>query len=323
MYLCRIKRDKIMDRRDFLKAVAVTGVAFSLKMSGGMSILAQSVKSSTSSQNVDLVAVLGGEPEIMFRKAIAEIGGMSKFVKKGQKVCIKPNIGWDKTPELAANTNPKLVAEIVKQVVAAGASEVIIFDHTCNEWTKCYKNSGIEAAAKKAGAKIIPGNDETYYREVELPKGKSLKSAKIHKAILDSDVWLNVPILKHHGGANMSLSMKNLMGIVWDRRFFHSNNLQQCIADICTLDKKPALNIVDGYRLLKQNGPQGKSDADVVLAKALFLSQDIVAVDTAATKFFNQTRDMPLEDVGHLALGQELQLGTMNIEKINIKRIKL
>lgn len=312
-----------MDRRDFLKAVAVTGVAFSLKMSGGMSILAQSVKSSTSSQNVDLVAVLGGEPEIMFRKAIAEIGGMSKFVKKGQKVCIKPNIGWDKTPELAANTNPKLVAEIVKQVVAAGASEVIIFDHTCNEWTKCYKNSGIEAAAKKAGAKIIPGNDETYYREVELPKGKSLKSAKIHKAILDSDVWLNVPILKHHGGANMSLSMKNLMGIVWDRRFFHSNNLQQCIADICTLDKKPALNIVDGYRLLKQNGPQGKSDADVVLAKALFLSQDIVAVDTAATKFFNQTRDMPLEDVGHLALGQELQLGTMNIEKINIKRIKL
>ena len=312
-----------MDRRDFLKAVAVTGVAFSLKMSGGMSILAQSVKSSTSSQNVDLVAVLGGEPEIMFRKAIAEIGGMSKFVKKGQKVCIKPNIGWDKTPELAANTNPKLVAEIVKQVVAAGASEVIIFDHTCNEWTKCYKNSGIEAAAKKAGAKIIPGNDETYYREVELPKGKSLKSAKIHRAILDSDVWLNVPILKHHGGANMSLSMKNLMGIVWDRRFFHSNNLQQCIADICTLDKKPALNIVDGYRLLKQNGPQGKSDADVVLAKALFLSQDIVAVDTAATKFFNQTRDMPLEDVGHLALGQELQLGTMNIEKINIKRIKL
>ena len=312
-----------MDRRDFLRAVAVTGAAFSLKMSGGMDILAQSVKSSATDESVDLVAVMGGEPEAMFRKAIAEIGGISKFVKKGQKVCVKPNIGWDKAPELAANTNPNLVAEIVNQALAAGASEVVVFDHTCDEWTKCYKNSGIEAAAKKAGAKILPGNDESYYREVSLPKGKALKSAKIHRAILDCDVWFNVPVLKHHGGANMSLSMKNLMGIVWDRRIFHTKNLQQCIADSCTLDKKPVLNIVDGYRLLKQNGPQGKTEADVVLAKALFLSQDIVAVDTAATKFFNQTRDMPLEHVGHLAHGQEFKLGTMDIDKLNIKRIKM
>jgi len=312
-----------MDRRDFLRAVAVTGAAFSLKISGGMDILAQSVISSTTGKPVDLVAVMGGEPEEMFLKAIEETGGMSKFVKKGQKVCVKPNIGWDKTPELAANTNPNLVAEIVKQALAAGASEVTVFDNTCNEWTKCYKNSGIEAAAKKAGAKVLPGNDESYYREVSLPKGKSLKKTKIHRAILDCDVWFNVPILKHHGGANMTIAMKNLMGIVWDRRYFHTNNLQQCIADICTLDKKPVLNIVDGYRLLKQNGPQGTSEADVVLARALFLSQDIVAVDTAATKFFNQTRDMPLEDVRHIALGQEHKLGTMDIDKLNVKRIRM
>ena len=312
-----------MDRRDFLKTAAVAGVAFSLKMSGGMDILAQTITNSTTGKAVDLVAVIGGEPDAMFRKAIAEVGGMSKFVKKGQKVCVKPNIGWDKTPELAANTNPKLVAEIVKQALAAGASEVVVFDHTCDEWTKCYKNSGIEAAAKKAGAKVLPGNDETYYREVQLPQGKSLKNAKIHKAILDCDVWFNVPVLKHHGGANMSLSMKNLMGIVWDRRIFHTRDLQQCIADSCTLEKKPVLNIIDGYRMLKQNGPQGKTEADVVLAKALFLSQDIVAVDTAATKFFGQTRDMPLEHVGHLAHGQDFNLGTMDINKLNVKRIKM
>jgi uncharacterized protein (DUF362 family) len=100
-------------------------------------------------------------------------------------------------------------------------------------------------------------------------------------------------------------------------------DLQQCIADSCTLEKKPILNVVDSYRLLKQNGPQGKSEADVVLAKALFLSQDMVAVDTAATKFFNQTRNMPLEHVGHLALGEELKIGSMNIDKMNIKRIKM
>ncbi|MDR2685127.1 MAG: DUF362 domain-containing protein [Prevotellaceae bacterium] len=314
-----------MDRREFLKALAVTGVAASLKIVGGEELLAQTAKNVSTKQTVDLVAIMGSEPDIMFRRAIAEMGGIGKFVKKNHKVCVKPNIGWDKAPELAANTNPKLVAEIIKQCLAAGAKEVVVFDHTCDEWTKCYKNSGIEAAAKKAGAKVLPGNDESYYREAALMKGKVLKTAKIHSAILDSDVWINVPILKHHGGANMSLAMKNHMGICWDRRIFHNKDLQQCIADICTLDKRPVLNVIDGYRLLKQNGPQGKSEADVVDAKALFMSQDIVAVDTAAVKFFNSAAkiNVPLEHVGHIACGQALKLGTMNIDNINIKRIKL
>lgn len=312
-----------MDRRNFLKALAVTGVAFSLKMKGGMSVFAQTLEDNQTGKPVDLVAVMGGEPEAMFKRAIAEMGGMGKFVKKGQKVAIKPNIGWNKTPELAGNTNPKLVAEIVRQCLAAGAKEVKVFDHTCDDWVKCYKNSGIEDAAKAAGAKVVPAHEESYYRSISLPQGKKLKSAKVHEAILDSDVWINVPILKHHGGANLSMSMKNLMGIVWDRRIFHSTDLQQCIADICTMQKKPVLNVVDAYRILKTNGPQGRTAADAVVSKGLFISQDIVAVDTAAGKFFNQVRNMPLDHVGHLANGQALKLGTMNIDKLNIKRIKL
>jgi uncharacterized protein (DUF362 family) len=312
-----------MDRRDFLKTLAVTCAAFTVKMSDGMSILAQTIKNSPTNKPVDLVAVMGGEPEAMFKKAIAEMGGINKFVKSGYKVVVKPNIGWDKVPELAANTNPKLVAEIVRQCLAAGAKEVIVFDNTCDEWKKCYENSGIESAAKSAGAKVLPANEKSYYREISLPKGKKLKDMKVHEAILDCDVWINVPILKHHGGANMSISMKNLMGIVWKRKIFHISNLQQCIADMCTLDKKPILNIVDAYRVLKTNGPHGKSKEDVVLAKGLFISQDMVAVDTAATKFFNQIREMPLEDVKHLEYGQELKIGTMDIDNLNIKRLKM
>ncbi len=312
-----------MDRRDFLKAVALTGAAFTLKANGGLDILAQTVKSSQTGRSVDLVAVMGGEPDEMFKRAITEVGGMSRFVKKGYKVVVKPNIGWDKTPELAGNTNPKLVSEIVRQCIAAGAKEVIVFDHTCDDWVKCYKNSGIEDAAKAAGAKVIPANEESYYSPISLPEGKKLKNAKVHKALLDSDIWINVPILKHHGGANLTISMKNLMGICWDRRIFHNTDLQQCIADMCTLQKKPALNVVDAYRVLKENGPRGKSEADVVNPKALFMSQDIVAVDTAAAKFFNQIREMPLDHVGHLANGQNLKLGTMDIQSINVKRIKM
>ncbi|NLK47788.1 MAG: DUF362 domain-containing protein [Bacteroidales bacterium] len=313
-----------MDRRKFLKAIALTGAATTvIKDADAMSSLTQSFKAEDAAAKYDLVAVLGGEPEAMFRKAIAELGGMKKFISKGDKVCVKPNIGWDKTPELAANTNPGLVAEIIKQCFDAGASEVTVFDHTCDDWRRCYANSGIEEAAKAAGAKVVPAHQESYYRSVSLPKGKNLKETKVHQAIIDADKWINVPILKNHGGAQLTISMKNYMGIVWDRGYFHANNLQQCIADVCTYDKKPVLNVVDAYRLMKTSGPGGRSLADVVLSKGLFISQDIVAVDTAAASFFNQVREMPLERVGHLKRGEELGIGTMDLEKLNIKRIRM
>lgn len=310
-----------MNRREFLKAIALTGLATTLKWDSSMDLFAQALPASTS--GCDLVAVMGGEPAAMFRKAIAEFGGMGKFVKAGQKVVVKPNIGWDKSPELAGNTNPELVAEIIRQCFEAGAKEVVVFDHTCDDWRKCYKNSGIEDAAKAAGAKVLPGHEESYYREVDLPRAKSLKKAKIHSAILDSDVWINVPVLKNHGGAKMTISMKNHMGIVWDRGFFHKNDLQQCIADVCTLNKPAVLNVVDAYRVMKTNGPRGKSEADVVCPKGLFVSTDIVAVDTAATKFFDQIEKMPLDVVGHLAKGEELKIGTMNIDSLKVKKIKM
>lgn len=312
-----------MERREFLKAIALAGVAATIKISNPLSVLAQSGQSQITGLPYDLVAVMGGEPVDMFRKAMTEMGGMGKFVKPGQKVVVKPNIGWDKTPELAGNTNPDLVAEIIRQCFVASAKEVVVFDHTCDDWRKCYKNSGIEEAAKAAGAKVVPAHEESYYREVELPRAKNLKKAKIHASLLDCDVWINVPILKNHGGAKMTISMKNHMGIVWDRGFFHKNDLQQCIADICTLDKPAVLNIVDAYRVMKTNGPRGKSAADVVNPKGLFISTDIVAVDTAATKFFNQIESMPLDVVGHLAKGEELQIGTMDIQKLKVKRIRI
>lgn len=312
-----------MDRRDFLKTLAVTGAAaVTVQQMGAMDMLSQKLTASQA-EKVDLVAVMGGEPEVMFRRAIAEMGGMKQFVKPGMKVAVKPNIGWDRAPELAGNTNPQLVEEIIRQCFDAGASEVTVFDHTCDDWRKCYEHSGIEAVVKATGAQMMPAHLESYYHSVSLPRAKKLKNAKIHEAILNSDVWINVPILKNHGGANLTMSMKNHMGIVWDRGAFHQLDLQQCIADICTMDKKAVLNVVDAYRVLKTNGPRGRSASDVVLTKALFISQDIVAVDTAAAKFFNQIRTMPLDQVKHLANAQALNVGTMDLDKLNIKRIKI
>jgi uncharacterized protein (DUF362 family) len=309
-----------MERRNFLKAALLGSIAGAVQLKPE-NVFARESKEAPG-QN-DLVAVMGGEPEVMYKKGIAALGGMKAFVKKGQKVVVKPNIGWDKKPEFAANTNPQLVAAIVKDCLAAGASQVVVFDHTCDEWQACYKNSGIEDAAKAAGAKIAFAHDEKYYKEVDLPMGLRLKKAKIHESIIEADVWINVPVLKNHGGAKMTMSMKNYMGIVWDRGFWHANDLQQCIADCATYSKKPGINIVDAYRIMTQNGPKGKTTNDVVLAKAMFMSKDIVAADTAALKFFNQFREMKMEDVSHIGKAAKFNIGTTDLDSLKVERIKI
>ncbi len=307
-----------MKRRDFFKSATVVGLATILKPETIASNNSISVQSTP-----DLVAVMGGEPDPMLICAMKELGGIGKYVKKGDIVVIKPNIGWDREPEMAANTNPELVGALVKLCKNAGAREIIVFDHTCHNWQKSYENSGIQKAVTDAGGIMVPGNDESYYREVDLPLAVNLKSTKIHQAILDCNVWFNVPVLKNHGGAKNTISMKNLMGIVWDRKFYHGNDLHQCIADTATFHKKPALNIVDAYRIMKSNGPQGKSDSDVVMLKSLIISSDFVAADTAAMKMFTQVQPTDIKDVRHIALAEKLKVGTQNLEKLNVKKIKM
>lgn len=254
----------------------------------------------------------------MFDKAIQSLGGMETFVKPGQKVVIKPNIGWDVSPERAGNTNPVLIKQIVKHCVDAGAKEVYVFDNTCDEWTKCYKSSQIEELAEGAGARVLPGNSESYYRDVEILNGKRLKKAKVHELILDSDVFINVPVLKHHSSADLSIAMKNLMGVVWDRMYWHRNDLHQCIADYCT-HRPPDLNIIDAYRVMMKNGPRGVSVDDVVTYKTLIISTDIVAADAAAAKVFGAEP----EDIAYISKAAEMGIGTHDLASLNINRIKL
>ena len=305
-----------MDRRKFIKQGVSAGFATSLGYAGFFPAVARSNKSIAS--GYDLVAIRGGEPDKLFDKGIASLGGMESFVKKGQKVVVKPNIGWDSTPERAADTNPLLVKRIVEHCYEAGASEVFVFDHTCDNWTRCYKNSQIESYARDAGAKIAAGNLESYYQEVELTGTKVLKTVKVHELILDSDVFINVPVLKHHTSSKLTICMKNLMGIVWDRHFWHRNNLHQCIAEF-PLFKKPDLNIVDCYGVIKRNGPRGVSKNDVVYLKTQIISRDILAADVAATRFFGEDPD----NINYIKIAGEMNVGTKNLDELNINRIVL
>jgi uncharacterized protein (DUF362 family) len=305
------------DRREFLKK----GLSLGL-VAGGSLILGKTdllfAKEAVAGKP-DLVAIKNGEPDAMFKKAITLMGGMNQFVKKGQTVAVKPNMGFPRLPEVGATTNPLLVKTIIEHCYQAGAKKVYVFDNvvmpTSSNARNCYKLSGIEDAAKAAGALVVPADDFSY-REVKIPHAKILKSVKVHELILDSDVFINVPVLKHHGSTHLSIAMKNLMGIVQNRMEYHMTGLDQCIADFC-LHCRPDLNIVDAYRVLMSHGPSGPRDgspAEVEMKKTLLMSRDIVAIDAAAAKIFGSKP----EDIKYIKFGHEHKIGNMNLHELKI-----
>jgi uncharacterized protein (DUF362 family) len=305
------------ERREFLKKSLVTGVAVGGSLLWGTPnrLFAKAAASETP----DLVAVKNGEPDAMFDQAINMMGGMKKFVKNGHTVLVKPNISFPRKPEIGATTNPLLVKSIVAHCFGAGAKKVYVFDNVGSSSygiaQKCYKESGIEEAAKSAGALVAPGDNEKYYQKVTISGAKTLVSTEVHELVLEADVFINVPILKNHRYTHQSIAMKNLMGIVWDRMKYHESDLEQSIADFC-LFKKPDLNVVDAYRVMKRFGPRGSTPENVVLKKTLLISKDIVAVDAAASKVYG----MEPESVRYIQLGHELNIGNMNLNELNIQR---
>jgi len=308
-------------RRDFIKAGFVLGAGFSLVDLGGLFAAdapAPAVPAPAEPAKPVLAAVRDGDRVTMLDRALAALGGIGAFVRPGQTVLIKPNIGWDAPPERGANTHPEIIGRLVTLCLSAGAKSVSFFDNTCDQWERTYANSGIEKAARDAGAIMVNGKDKTLYREVPIPGGIKLHTAKVHSLVLDSDVFINVPVLKHHGGALMTGAMKNLMGVVWDRGFYHRTDLHQCIADLLTL-RPPTLNIIDAYHPMVRKGPRGKTVDDLVEMRTLLASSDIVAVDAAAAKLLGHQPG----DVTHIRIAAGMKLGRMDLENVDIRRIKL
>jgi uncharacterized protein (DUF362 family) len=232
-------------------------------------------------------------------------------------VVVKPNIAWDAEPARAANTNPMLVKRIVEHCYEAGAKKVYVFDYTCDDWRSAYRSSGIERAAREAGATVAPGDGERYFQPVNLD-GRRLKQVKEHELILESDVFINVPVLKHHGSAGLTISMKNLMGVIWDRGWWHRHDLHQCIADFAGY-RKPDLNVVDAFNVLMRRGPRGVSTKDVVQMASQLISEDMVTADAAAARLFGAKA----HEIPYIRMAAAQGVGRMDLENLSIKRISL
>ncbi len=308
-----------MDRRQFLQKGFIFSALSSLYASTiGRIPLFAAEKKVESRGNYDLVAVRNGEPVELYQRAMAEMGGIGTYVKPGQTVVLKPNASWDTPPERAANTNPDLMAAIVRDCLDAGARRVYAFDNTCDNWERSYNNSGVKDAVEDAGGQMLHAHLERYYTDISIPGAQRLTNVKVHERLLESDVFINIPVLKHHGSTTVTIGMKNLMGLVWDRGYWHRNDLHQCIADFC-LWKKPDLNIVDAYLVMTQNGPKGTSTADLTRMRSLIISEDIIAADAASSMML----DHQPGDIGHIRIGAEKGIGNMQLDQLNIRRVAL
>ena len=262
----------------------------------------------------DLAVVRGASPVRITSAAINELGGMRRFVSRGDIVVVKPNIGWDRTPEFAANTNPEVVGEIVRLCYGAGAKLVKVFDHPVSDPRRTYKQSGIAAAATAAGAQVS-FIDERKFKDMAI-KGQHLKTWPLYTEIIEVDKIINVPIAKVHGIATLTLGMKNWMGIMGGWRGRIHQRIDESIVDVARI-VRPSLIVLDAVRILVENGPQGGSLADVRRLDTVIAGTDQVAVDAFGTTLFGMKPDT----LGCVRIGHSAGLGNMNISRLRIKRL--
>ncbi|QWV93140.1 DUF362 domain-containing protein [Geomonas oryzisoli] len=249
------------------------------------------------------------------RKTLAALGGMQRFVKPGQTVVVKPNIGWDRTPEYAATTNPLVVKAVVEECLKAGAKRVKVFDRTCNDPRRCYASSGIESALKGMKNVEVKHLEEERFQKVAL-NGKVLKEWELYGEALSADVYINLPVAKHHGLSRLTLGMKNVMGIMGGNRGSIHKNIDQALADI-NASFRPHLTLIDATRILTAHGPQGGNLADVKVLNQVIASTDIVAADAYATTLFG----LKPADIAVTRTAYQRGLGEMNLDKMRIVRV--
>lgn len=301
-----------MNRRDFLKDVFLWTAGLSMAIPR----FNISEKAWAATAVNPLVSVgTGKDYPLLVKQVLSPLGGMNAFVKPGYKVVIKPNIGWDRTPEQAANTHPEVVRELARLAIESGAEKVLVFDRTCNEERRCYKNSGIHAAIKDLGNRKanIEYIDSRKFVPVDLVQGKALNRWEFYKDALEADCYINVPVAKHHGLAKLTLGLKNTMGVIGGNRGKIHHNIGEKLADLATVIR-PELTIIDATRILLKNGPQGGNLKDVKVLDTLIASVDPVAADAYATTLFG----MKPGDIDSTVAAYKRGLGEMNIGKMQI-----
>jgi Uncharacterized conserved protein len=302
-------RDVDMDRREFLKTAAAAGV--SLALPG----LLLPDGSAAAAEKLDMVVAKGPSPARITRAAVDAFGGMRRFVSRGDVVVIKPNIGWDRTPEYAATTNPEVVGTLVRLCFEAGAKKVKVFDHTVSSPRRPTSRAA-SPMRPRPQAPICPSWKTGKFREMKI-QGETLKSWPLYTEVFEADKIINVPIAKVHGTSILTLGMKNWMGVMGGSRGRIHQRIDPCLVDMART-VRPTLVVLDAVRILVANGPTGGDLSDVRLMNTVAVSQDQVAMDAFGSTLFGLREDA----LGCVRLGHQAGLGNMRLARQKIRRIQ-
>ena len=292
-----------MKRRAFLKLVGLSALFHHWLLRG------------VSAAGGPVLAVAEGKDYAQVtRNAIAALGGMGRFVKSGDVVVVKPNLGWDRTSEQAANTNPIVVRAVVEEALRAGARKVKVFDRPCNDERRCYVNSGMTAALKGMKNVELKYVENERFKKVAL-RGKVLSEWELYDEALSADVFINVPVAKHHGLTKVTLGLKNIMGVMGGNRGAIHKHIDEALSDVNSV-LKSHLVVIDATRVLTAHGPQGGNLRDVKILNKVIASTDIVAADAYATTLFGHRP----EDISVTVAAHKRGLGEIDLKKVRIVR---
>lgn len=306
-----------LDRRGFLRTAAGATAAMAVASVLPKPAFAAPRKTSGIKGNHDLVVAKGNDPAKSTRQAILALGGMNKFVKPGAVVVIKPNMAWDRSPEQAGNTNPAVVAELVKLCLAAGAKRVNVFDRSCNTAKSCYNRSGIQAAAEEKGAKVY-FVDEWNTVNADFGREALMAGWPVFRDAVECDTFINVPIAKHHGLTRLTLSMKNLMGICMGDRGQIHGDIGKKLVDV-TEFIRPDLTIIDAYRTLEDHGPSGGDLKDVALRKTIIAGTDATLADAFAADLMGVAPG----EIPYIAEAVGRGFGSADLKKAKIRSLNV
>ncbi|MBT6500213.1 MAG: DUF362 domain-containing protein [Deltaproteobacteria bacterium] len=305
-----------MDRRDFLKTQAKGALLLSVGASG--LFLPEPGIAATEPD----IAKVKGAPAAATRAAVELLGGIQKFVKPGDRVVIKPNMSFNRSPEQASNTHPEVVRELAVMCKEAQAAKVFILDHTLASPKMCLLRSGIEEACKSVDPNMVYTiNESNLYQDVPIPRAVNLNQTQLIKEVLKADVLIAAPVAKSHSATGVSLSMKGMMGLIWDRWIMHRQGLDETIVDLCTV-LKADLTVIDGSRVLSTNGPHGPGK--VLRENTIIASRDMVAADACAVESFTwYGRKYKAKQVGHIREAHRRKFGRMDIDNLTIKTVTI
>ena len=268
------------------------------------------------------IAVVKGNAGPATRKAVDMMGGIKSFVRAGNRVLIKPNMSFPYPPERATNTNPEVVRELTLMCKEAGASSVLVADYTLYRPDMCLKRAGIyDACNDIEGVSVVTANSERFYEDKDFPNAEIMSRNGIYKEALKADVLIAVPIAKSHSSTGVSLSMKGMMGLVWDRNSMHSRGLSSSIVDMCSV-LKAHLTLIDATRVLSTRGPGGPGE--VLNENLIIASKDMVAADAYAVssfKWYGQRYEP--RQVGHIKKAHERGLGRMDVDKLTVEKVEM